>query len=129
MKKIFLLIALLASSLFADLNWVKYSKAIEQAKAENKIVMVMLSKHGCPACEYMKDIVFESSNVMEEFNKNFIAVYIDIHDDYIPDGLTFIGTPTFHFLNKYEMKVDRIDGGVNAKTFLDKLKELELKEH
>jgi thiol:disulfide interchange protein len=127
MKKIVLLMALVATSLFADLNWVKYSKAIEQAKAENKIVMVMLTREGCPACEYMKDIVFESSNVMEEFNKNFIAVQVDIHNDNIPNSLTFIGTPTFHFLNKYEMKVDRIDGGVNAKTFLDKLKELEAK--
>jgi thioredoxin-related protein len=124
MKKIILLVALFASSLFADLNWVKYSDAMKQAKAENKIVMVMLTKEGCPACEYMKDIVFESSSVMEEFNKHFIAVQADIHNDLIPNSLTFIGTPTFHFLNKYEMKVDRIDGGVNAKTFLDKLKEL-----
>ncbi|MBA3025035.1 MAG: thioredoxin family protein [Sulfurimonas sp.] len=127
MKKIILLMAFVATSLFADLNWVKYSAAIKQAKAENKIVMVMLSKQGCPACEYMKDIVFESENVMKEFNKHFIAVYIDIHDDYIPNGLTFIGTPTFHFLSKYETKIDRIDGGVNAKTFIDKLKELEVK--
>jgi thioredoxin-related protein len=127
MKKIILLMALFASSLFADLNWVKYSKALEQAKAENKIVMVMLSKEDCPACEYMEDIVFESSNVMEAFSQKFIAVHIDIHNDYIPSGLTFIGTPTFHFLNKHESKIDRIDGGVNAKTFLDKLKELETK--
>jgi len=124
MKKTVVLMVLLASALFADLNWVKYSKAIEQAKAQNKIVMVMLSKEGCPACEYMQNVVFDAANVTEEFNKNFIAVHVDIHNDAIPNSLTFIGTPTFHFLNKHETKIDKIDGGVNAKTFLDKLKEL-----
>lgn len=128
MKKIIVLIALFATSLFADLDWVKYSEAMKIAKAENKIVMVMLSKKGCPACEYMKDIVFENDKVMEAFKKKFVAVYVDIHDDNIPNSLTYIGTPTFHFLNKYEIKMDRIDGGVNAKDFLDKLTEISVKK-
>ncbi|MDD2906588.1 MAG: thioredoxin family protein [Sulfurimonas sp.] len=124
MKKIVLLIAFFATSLFADLTWVKYSEALKIAKEQNKIVMVMLSKEGCPACEYMEDIVFEDAKVMKAVAKDFVAVHIDIHNDYIPSGLTYIGTPTFHFLNKYESKLDRIDGGVNAKSFLDKVAEL-----
>ena len=124
MKKILLLATLLTSSLFADLTWHKYSEAIALAKAEDKIVMVMLSREDCPSCEYMKDIVFEDAKIMEMMEKKFLAVQIDIHKDYIPNSLTYIGTPTFHFLNKYESKIDRIDGGENVKTFMDKLEEL-----
>ncbi|MBU1658135.1 thioredoxin family protein [bacterium] len=127
MKKIFLIISLLASSLFAEIVWLKYDDAVEQVKKNNKIIMVMLSREDCPTCEYMEDIVFEDKKVLEEFNKDFIGVHLDIHNDFIPEGLTYIGTPTFHFLNKFERRLDRLDGGANAKDFMDKLKEVKTK--
>ncbi|MBU0720643.1 thioredoxin family protein [bacterium] len=124
MSKIILIASLLVSSLFAEIHWMKYDDAIEKAKKENKIVMVMLSREDCPTCEYMDDIVFEDDNVVNEFNKDFLGVHLDIHNDFIPEGLTYIGTPTFHFLNKSERRLDRIDGGANARDFRDKLKEV-----
>lgn len=126
MKKIILLITLFASSLLAEIEFMKYKDALIKAKEEDKVVMVMLSREGCPACEYMIDIVFENDNVIDEFNKDFIGVYLDIHDDYIPSDFSFIGTPTFHFVNKSERKLDRIDGGVNAKDFTIKMREVKL---
>jgi len=119
MKKILLILSLLFSSLFADLDWESYDDALRLAEKENKLVMVMLSREGCPACEYMIDVVFEQENVTKEVYEKFIPVQLDIHKDFIPSGLTYIGTPTFHFINSHEAKVERIDGGVNAKEFLD----------
>ena len=127
MLKVFLIASLFISSLFAEIEWKKYDEAMEVAKKENKIVMVMLSREGCPACEYMKDIVFENDAVLAEFNKDFIGVHLDIHNDYIPDEFSYIGTPTFHFLNKHERKIERIDGGVNARDFTVKMKETKTK--
>jgi thiol-disulfide isomerase/thioredoxin len=124
MKKIIFIAGLLVSTLFAQIPWMKYNDALVEAKKENKIIVVMLSKEDCPACEYMEDTVFEDDNVVQEFNKNFIGVHLDIHNDVIPNGLTYIGTPTFHFINTFERKLDRIDGGVNAKDFTDKLQEV-----
>jgi thioredoxin-related protein len=125
MKKLLLLTALLATSLFADMEWIKFSDAKIKAKKENKIIMVMLTKEGCPACEYMEDIVFDNEKLLSEFNKKFIAVHLDIHNDYVPADLTYIGTPTFHFINANARKVDRIDGAVNVKDFMNKLTEIE----
>ncbi len=122
--KIFLMISLALTSLFAEIDWMKYSKAVEKAKKENKFVMIMLSKEGCPACEYMENVVFENEDVLDEFNKDFIGVHLDIHNDYVPGEFSYIGTPTFHFINKNERRIDRIDGGANAKEFLDKIKEV-----
>lgn len=118
------MLSLLISSLFGDLDWESYDEALRIAQKENKLVMVMIGRDGCPACEYMKDVVFEQDDVTKEIYKKFIPVYIDIHKDYIPKELTYIGTPTFHFLNSHESKLERIDGGVNAKEFLDTIKDI-----
>jgi thiol:disulfide interchange protein len=121
MKKIVAGLGLLACTLFADLKWVEFDAALEEAQKTNKLVMVMLSREDCPACEYMKDIVFEDANIEKEIAQNFIPVYLDIHNDFIPDGLPYIGTPTFHFMNAHEIKKGRIDGGMNVKDFMQEL--------
>ena len=118
MKKIIVGLVLAVSSLLADLAWVGYDSAIEKAKQNGKLVMVMLGRENCPACEYMKDIVFEDPKGIAAVEENFIPVYLDIHNDFLPDGMSYIGTPTFHFINGYEIKKGRIDGGVNIKDFL-----------
>ena len=124
MKRIVLVLVLLMSSLFADLKWVDYDDAIEMAEKNNKTVMVMLSREGCPACEYMKDIVFKYDDILKVMDESFIAVHVDIHQDFMPEGLTYVGTPTFHFLDKSEKKLYRVDGGKNGKDFMNILKEV-----
>ncbi|MDY0117864.1 MAG: thioredoxin family protein [Sulfurimonadaceae bacterium] len=127
MKKIIVALACITTALFAELAWVDFDDAIEQAKKTDKIVMVMLSREGCPACEYMQDIVFEDKKVMAEIEKSVIPVYLDINNDFIPDGLPYIGTPTFHFMNSHEIKKGRIDGGANVKDFLEELEDVKSK--
>ena len=124
MIKKLLLITLLASSLFAEIEWMKYSDAMIKAKKENKIVMVMFSQVGCGACDFMENIVLEDEKVISEFTKDFIGVHIDIHKDSIPSGLDYFGTPTFHFINADGKKIDRIDGGKKVESFIKKLKEV-----
>lgn len=128
MKKIVLALALLGSTLFADIKWVGFDDAIEVAKENGKIVMVMLGREECPACEYMKDIVFKDTKVKAEIAENFIPVYLDIHNDFIPDGLPYIGTPTFHFMNEYQIKKGRIDGGVNVADFMQEIEKVKAKK-
>ena len=114
MKKAVLLTLLLSSALFAELNWAKsYKAGLAQAQKEQKMVMVMFSQDGCPACEYMKDIVFDEDAVVDEVHMDFVPVHIDIHSDVKPDGLRYAGTPTFHFLTSDGKRIDRLDGGAN----------------
>lgn len=119
MGKIILALSLLASCALADLKWApSYDAALAQAKKEKKRVMVMLSRENCPACEYMSDIVFEEKMVVSEVEKSYIPVHIDIHNDFIPEGLGYMGTPTFHFLDANGKKIGRYDGGANVPTFM-----------
>lgn len=119
MKKIVFGMVLLVSSVFAEIKWAaSYDAALIQATKEKKNVMVMLSRENCPACEYMDDIVFEEKAVAAEVNKNFVPVHLDIHKDFLPDGLGYIGTPTFHFLDAKGKKIGRYDGGANIPNFM-----------
>ena len=122
MKKIVLIIAFLITSVFADVNWVEdIDDAYEIAAKENKKVMVMLSKEGCSACDYMKGIVFKDKNFSNRFNRGLVAVHIDIYKGFIPDGLEFFATPTFYFLDANEKIIHRINGAHNSKDFSEEL--------
>lgn len=119
MSKIIGVFLLLANFAYADLKWASsYDAALAQAKKEKKNVMVMLSRENCPACEYMNDIVFEEKMVATEVAKLYVPVHIDIHKDFIPDGLGYMGTPTFHFLDANGKKVGRYDGAANIPAFM-----------
>lgn len=119
MGKIVLFLSVLASIAFADLKWASsYDAALAQAKKEKKNVMVMLSRENCPACEYMSDVVFEEKMVASEIAKSYVPVHIDIHNDFIPDGLGYMGTPTFHFLDANGKKIGRYDGAANVPSFM-----------
>ena len=125
MKKILIIMLFLATSLFAQMNWIgDLEDAYDKAEANHKIILVMLSQKGCPPCKYMKTIVFKDDKVIKEFNKNFIAVELDIHEDSVPLELVNFGTPTFYFLNADEEILDRFVGYKNQKDFLAVLQEV-----
>lgn len=119
MSKILLGLVLVATYALADIKWAKsYEAALFQAAKEKKNVMVMLSKEGCPACEYMEGVVFEEPAVVDTVNAKFVSLHIDIQKDKIPVGLGFVGAPTFHFLNAKGVKLKRHDGGANIPDFM-----------
>ena len=128
MKKLLLTLALLANSLMADLVWLDYDVAVEQAQKSNKVVMVMLSQKGCPACEYMTDIVFKDKNVEAKLSSEFLVVYTDIYTGFVEDGMSYAGTPTFYFLDKNEKTLERFSGGLNVRDFTKKLKIVQAKK-
>jgi thioredoxin-related protein len=123
MKKAALGLALLATCALAELKWAaSYEAGLAQAAKEKKKVMVMLSREECPACEYMEEIVFEEKAVAAEVHKYYVPIHLDIHKDFIPEGLGYIGTPTFHFLNSKGKKIGRHDGGENVPSFMSILR-------
>jgi thioredoxin-related protein len=124
MKKIFIALFLTLSSLYAEVTWLEYNQALQKAQAENKIIMVMLGRSTCGVCNYMKSVVFHDKNVIEKLEPKFLAAYIELDFDEIPNNLTYIGTPTFHFLDKEEKALGRIDGGKTIPSFLKALESI-----
>ncbi len=125
MKKIVFLTLILAVSLFADsIQWMDYNKALKIAKKQDKVIMLMLGRESCGACKYMKTVVFEDKSIIKEINKKYLAVYIELDFDDVPNDLEYFGTPTFYFLEKNEKSIYRIDGGKNVPSFMKVLKKL-----
>jgi len=128
MKKILLLIVFLTTALFAELEWAdSYKKGMAKAKQEHKLVLVMLTQKECDACWYMENIVFKDDDIVDEIEKDFVSVRIDIQNDHVPENLSYAGTPTFHFLTAQGQKIDRFSGAMNIKDFRTKINEVKAK--
>ncbi|RUM65230.1 MAG: thioredoxin [Sulfurimonas sp.] len=124
MKTILLLFLILASSLVAKVEWCDSFEIYDDAKASDKLVMVMLSRKDCPACHYMYSIVFEDKQVSKLLKDAYLAMKIDVDEDFIPLGLEYFATPTFYFLDKNEIILKRLNGGEHISEFIKILKEL-----
>ena len=125
MKKILILLLLLVSTAFCKVHWADMFDAYDNAKSEKKLVMVMLSREGCPGCEYMKNIVFEDKEVSKLLNDGFISVELDVGQDFIPEELEYFATPTFYFLDANEKILKRINGGERTEEFIKTLQEVQ----
>jgi len=129
MKKIFLTLMFIATSLFAEVHWFNnLEDAYDVAEKEHKILFVILSQEGCPACIYMKNVVLKDTNVMKNLNKNYISVHLDIHHDDIPLELEHFVTPTLYYLNSDEEILYRKNGYENVKELLDDLDSVNIQE-
>jgi len=106
------------------LEFVGYTKALEIAKKEDKIILLKLTREHCHFCKKMDREVFEESEVRDALNKNFKVVEIDIGNvGTLPLGLKKGMTPTFIFVNKEEKIMAKIPGAWTKKDFLEILKE------
>ena len=124
MKKLLLSLLFVFTSLHAEVEWFEYEKALELAKDEKKHVMVMLGRSTCSVCKYMKTVVFQDKNVIKKLEERFISVYLEVDFDDIPKEFTYVGTPTFHFVDKNEKILYRFDGGKRVSGFLKALDEV-----
>ena len=122
MKKFILLLLVASVSLLAETKWVDSFDAPDVALKEHKVRMVMLTREGCPGCNYMYNVVFNNSDVAKLLKEDFINVDMNVDTDNIPEEFVFFGTPTFYFLDENDKVLKRVDGGKNAKDFLAILK-------
>ncbi|MBN2816144.1 MAG: thioredoxin fold domain-containing protein [Campylobacterales bacterium] len=125
MKKLFLSFLLFVGMLYGDVKFTDMFDAYDEAKAQKKLVLVMLSQEGCSGCEYMKNVVFHNKDVSKYLEEKYITVHLDIYQEPVPEELEHFATPTFYFLDEDENILKRLNGGENAKDFLNTLKSVE----
>lgn len=126
MKKLFLLVLFLTSSLFADLNWAEdYETGLAQAKAEHKKVIIMFTLSACQVCEKMKEEVYTQKKVMDYVEKYFVPIELNLDlDD--KEGYEVFGTPTFYFLDSNGKQIGDVKvGGSTVDGFMKKLQEVQ----
>ena len=119
---------ILASWLVASpLQWSNnYHMARQQAKKENKNVILFVSSKINPSCEYMEVDMFNNKKVLKLINDDYIAVKLYIEDDVFPTGLIFYSAPSIYFLTPkgkyFDKKYKRIIGEITSKQMINILK-------
>ena len=120
MKTLILGLLLSISAFGAEISWYKsYKEAMAQAKAENKPVLVFMSRPGCKSCEFMEDEVLSEQKVNAYINKHYIALHLDVKTNDAPKALQVPVTPVFHFLNSQGKTFkETLFGGKTAPFFI-----------
>lgn len=125
-RTFFIVLALVVLSFGAELNWqTSYEQAKIEAKKQNKLVMLFFTMDGCPACEYVKDVVFENHDVIEYLSHYFVLLSRDVKNpSHNIDGFDVYGTPTIYVVKPDGTKVGRqLVGAAPAKVFIEKMRE------
>ncbi len=71
----------------------------------------------------MEQDVLPQKDVADLLKKHYVLVVLDIDDDMIPEGFGYFAVPTFYVVDSTGKKIDRAVGGVDAKEFLQYLKQ------
>ncbi len=101
-------------------------KLLDDAKKENKYLMVYATSETCYFCKKMKKNVLNLDEVQDKLNKNYIFVEVDVDNISLPFSLDekFKGmTPTFFIVNKNRKLLNTYPGSWSKNDFYEIMKE------
>ncbi len=100
-----------------------FDKALQRAKAEDKIIMIKAMSKGCHFCRKMDREVMIEKEVIAAIEKDFIPVSIDVSIHALPLNLKAEATPSFIFVDKNAKVLLNVPGAWGIIDFLALLKE------
>lgn len=109
-----------------SIKYESFERAVKRATEEDKIIMIKATSKHCRYCKKMDREVLLEDEVVQAFQKDFIAVSVDVGTTALPLKLKAEMTPTFFFINKDKKMIKRIPGAWNKEDFLEILKEAKI---
>jgi thioredoxin-related protein len=110
-----------------QIDYVTFEKALQQAKRENKIILIKATAPHCRYCKKMEEKVLVDKKIVDLLNKEFVIVSVDVSKETLPLDLRVSMTPSFFFVfiekENENVKIKRIPGAWSKEDFLDILKE------
>ena len=91
----------------AEVNYLRnYETAIKMAKAQNKLVMLVVVADYCPWCKKFERKTLKDSSVMAKVNENFVSIVIDKYKDKgkYPEEFRAPLIPAVFFINPKDQK-------------------------
>jgi thiol:disulfide interchange protein DsbD len=132
MKKIFfvaLILVILAIGISANFaaeslnNTTDLNKALDDAKSQNKNVMLIFDQEGCYYCDLLKKDPLSNSDLISKLNGGYVTVIVDVNQQpQLAAEYQVFGTPVIVFMNPSQKEIGRIEGYVGADEFLDYIK-------
>ncbi len=95
-----------------------YDIALQKAKENNKIIMMIASANSCPWCRKLERQTLKKDEINDIIQKNFIPLAVDQDLKNYPDKYEVKVVPTIYFINpKDESLVKKVLGYKNRKDF------------
>ena len=123
MKKIFIIICILISSIFANEDWAKglsWQHELEEAKQvaqyKKRPIFLFLESRTCFYCPKLREEIFTKKSFQDKIKKYFVPVILDNSLDadsdventgQCPPRLTTSMTPAIYFMGPNEEKLSR----------------------
>ena len=109
------------------IDYISFEKALQQAKKEDKIILIKATAPHCRYCKKMEEKVLIDKHIVNLLHKEFVIVSVDVSKETLPLGLRVSMTPSFFFVfvnaQNDKVKIKRIPGAWSKEDFLDILKE------
>ncbi len=100
-----------------------YTTVLAEAKAQEKVLLLVLGFKTCPPCLALEKEVFESNDSRDFIQQNFIVHEVDVRKSdakFLQQKFRVNGFPTSIFINTQGFLLDKITGFSTAENYLSK---------
>jgi uncharacterized protein YyaL (SSP411 family) len=110
-----------------ELDWGHdYTKALAQAKKENKLVYLFIGADNCKHCERFKKQTLSNKELIADMKEEYVLLYMSRDKHKIPDGFEKFGVPFHYFLTPEGKIIAEIQGSREPMGWQDALDEVDL---
>ncbi len=103
MKKILFTALLLATSLFAEIEWQSsYEQALKKAKELNRPILVLVVSEHCKWCHKLQNETLADPSVENYINRRFVAFLVDREKGKYPSFIKAKFVPTTFYITPDE---------------------------
>lgn len=135
MKYLILLILFISTSFASSAKFIEemkyetvYTQALQKAKSQDKILMMVATTQSCPWCRKFERQTLSKDEINSEIKSNFIALSVDQELKNFPSQFEVKVVPTIYFINpKDESVLAKILGYKNKIDFKEILDEVKTK--
>lgn len=95
-----------------------YQTGLQQAKQENKAVLMVFSASWCPPCKEMKKTTYKNSDVKQLVESKFVPIYLDSDKETaLAEKFNVQGIPAYYVLKSDGSQVKSFIGYHDAEEF------------
>lgn len=87
------------------IEYIDLKKAREEAKVENKFLLVKIESNNCPTCSDLNILLDTNENIKGMISGYTKAVKLNLDYDKIPPKLEYVGTPTLFLFDSSGKKM------------------------
>lgn len=132
MKYILFLLFLVSLSFASSAEFIKemkyetlYETALQKAKNENKILMMVATSQSCPWCRKLERQTLKKDEINSVIQSKFIPLSVDQDLKNFPSIFEVKVVPTIYFINpKDESVISKVLGYKNKKEFAEIISEV-----